>query len=208
MSKRRYTNMVALLPVIEGMLAAGMSHSEIEDSPEGERSPPMRSRPSGENYRRTVIRIAEFRGDSCQRPHLEDFFKISVNGPEFFFGESEAIHHACEAPSVDRRLGGSSAGFQIGIPHIRQNAHVRLMMERRRELVQRKLFRGSFVRAIRHCESVEAVIPAPCGGHEFFCHQHGVVDVAAFRANKAGPEIVPCDANEFFSFRMPGSSSE
>ena len=31
MSKRRYTNMVALLPVIEGMLAAGMSHREIED---------------------------------------------------------------------------------------------------------------------------------------------------------------------------------
>ena len=31
MSKRRYTNMVALLPVIEGMLSAGMSHREIED---------------------------------------------------------------------------------------------------------------------------------------------------------------------------------
>ena len=31
MSKRRYTNMVALLPVIEDMLAAGMSHREIED---------------------------------------------------------------------------------------------------------------------------------------------------------------------------------
>lgn len=31
MSKRRYTNMVALLPVIEGMLAAGMSHREIEN---------------------------------------------------------------------------------------------------------------------------------------------------------------------------------
>ena len=31
MSKRRYTNMVALLPVIEGMLASGMSHREIED---------------------------------------------------------------------------------------------------------------------------------------------------------------------------------
>ena len=31
MSKRRYTNMVALLPAIEGMLAAGMSHREIED---------------------------------------------------------------------------------------------------------------------------------------------------------------------------------
>ena len=31
MSKRRYTNMVALLPVIEGMLAAGMSHREIEE---------------------------------------------------------------------------------------------------------------------------------------------------------------------------------
>lgn len=31
MSKRRYTNMVALLPVIEGMLTAGMSHREIED---------------------------------------------------------------------------------------------------------------------------------------------------------------------------------
>ena len=31
MSKRRYTNMVALLPVIERMLAAGMSHKEIED---------------------------------------------------------------------------------------------------------------------------------------------------------------------------------
>ena len=31
MSKRRYTNMVAMLPVIEGMLAAGMSHREIED---------------------------------------------------------------------------------------------------------------------------------------------------------------------------------
>ena len=32
MSKRRYTNMVALLPVIEDMLAAGMSHREIEDT--------------------------------------------------------------------------------------------------------------------------------------------------------------------------------
>jgi len=31
MSKRRYTNMVALLPTIEGMLAAGMSHREIEN---------------------------------------------------------------------------------------------------------------------------------------------------------------------------------
>ena len=31
MSKRRYTNMVALLPVIEGMLAAGMSQREIEE---------------------------------------------------------------------------------------------------------------------------------------------------------------------------------
>ena len=31
MSKRRYTNMVALLPAIEGMLAAGMSHREIEN---------------------------------------------------------------------------------------------------------------------------------------------------------------------------------
>ena len=31
MSKRRYTKMVALLPAIEGMLAAGMSHREIED---------------------------------------------------------------------------------------------------------------------------------------------------------------------------------
>ena len=31
MSKRRYTNMVALAPVIEGMLAAGMGHREIED---------------------------------------------------------------------------------------------------------------------------------------------------------------------------------
>jgi len=30
MNKRRYTNMVALLPVIEGMLATGMSHREIE----------------------------------------------------------------------------------------------------------------------------------------------------------------------------------
>ena len=32
MSKRRYTNMVGLLPVIEDMLAAGMSHREIEDA--------------------------------------------------------------------------------------------------------------------------------------------------------------------------------
>ena len=31
MSKRRYTNMVALLPIIEGMLAAGMSHRAIEN---------------------------------------------------------------------------------------------------------------------------------------------------------------------------------
>ena len=31
MSKRRYTNMVALLPTIEGMLEAGMSHREIEE---------------------------------------------------------------------------------------------------------------------------------------------------------------------------------
>lgn len=30
MSKRRYTNMVALLPVIGKMLAGGMSHREIE----------------------------------------------------------------------------------------------------------------------------------------------------------------------------------
>ena len=30
MRKRRYTNMVAMLPVIEAMLAAGMSHREIE----------------------------------------------------------------------------------------------------------------------------------------------------------------------------------
>lgn len=31
MSKRRYTKMVVLLPVIEKMLEAGMSHREIED---------------------------------------------------------------------------------------------------------------------------------------------------------------------------------
>ena len=31
MSKRRYTSMVALLPAIEGMLAAGISHREIEN---------------------------------------------------------------------------------------------------------------------------------------------------------------------------------
>ena len=31
MSKRRYTNMLVLLPVIEKMMAAGMSHREIED---------------------------------------------------------------------------------------------------------------------------------------------------------------------------------
>ena len=31
MRKQRYTNMVALLPVIEGMPVAGMRHSEIED---------------------------------------------------------------------------------------------------------------------------------------------------------------------------------
>ncbi len=31
MGKRRYTNMVALLPEIESMLEAGMSHREIED---------------------------------------------------------------------------------------------------------------------------------------------------------------------------------
>ena len=31
MSKRRYTNMVAMLPVIKAMLAAGMSHREIEN---------------------------------------------------------------------------------------------------------------------------------------------------------------------------------
>ena len=39
MSKRRYTNMLALLPVIENMLEAGMSHREIEDELglEGER---------------------------------------------------------------------------------------------------------------------------------------------------------------------------
>ena len=30
MSKRRYTNMIALLPVIEQMLETGMSHREIE----------------------------------------------------------------------------------------------------------------------------------------------------------------------------------
>ena len=39
MSKRRYTNMLALLPVIENMLEAGMSHREIEEELglEGER---------------------------------------------------------------------------------------------------------------------------------------------------------------------------
>ena len=39
MSKRRYTKMLALLPVIENMLEAGMSHREIEDELglEGER---------------------------------------------------------------------------------------------------------------------------------------------------------------------------
>ena len=39
MSKRHYTNMLALLPVIESMLEAGMSHREIEDELglEGER---------------------------------------------------------------------------------------------------------------------------------------------------------------------------
>ena len=31
MGKRRYTNMLALLPVIEQMLENGMSHKEIED---------------------------------------------------------------------------------------------------------------------------------------------------------------------------------
>ena len=31
MSKRRYTNMVALLPVIESMLASGMTHRQIEE---------------------------------------------------------------------------------------------------------------------------------------------------------------------------------
>ena len=31
MSKRRYTNMVALLPVIESMLASGMTHKQIEE---------------------------------------------------------------------------------------------------------------------------------------------------------------------------------
>ena len=31
MSKRRYTNMLVLLPAIENMMAAGMSHREIED---------------------------------------------------------------------------------------------------------------------------------------------------------------------------------
>ena len=39
MSKRRYTNMLALLPVIESMLETDMSHREIEDELglEGER---------------------------------------------------------------------------------------------------------------------------------------------------------------------------
>ena len=32
MSKRRYTNMLVLLPVIENIMAAGMSHREIEDA--------------------------------------------------------------------------------------------------------------------------------------------------------------------------------
>ena len=31
MSKRRYTNMLALLPVIEQMIETGMSHKQIED---------------------------------------------------------------------------------------------------------------------------------------------------------------------------------
>ena len=31
MSKRRYTNMVALLPIIESMLASGMTHRQIEE---------------------------------------------------------------------------------------------------------------------------------------------------------------------------------
>ena len=31
MSKRRYTNMVVLLPIIESMLASGMTHKQIEE---------------------------------------------------------------------------------------------------------------------------------------------------------------------------------
>ena len=31
MSKRRYTNMVVLLPIIESMLANGMTHKQIEE---------------------------------------------------------------------------------------------------------------------------------------------------------------------------------
>ena len=31
MSKRRYKNMVALLPIIESMLASGMTHKQIEE---------------------------------------------------------------------------------------------------------------------------------------------------------------------------------
>ena len=31
MSKRRYTNMVALLPIIESMLDSGMTHKQIEE---------------------------------------------------------------------------------------------------------------------------------------------------------------------------------
>ena len=31
MSKRRYTNMIVLLPIIEQMLASGMSHRQIEE---------------------------------------------------------------------------------------------------------------------------------------------------------------------------------
>ncbi len=31
MSKRRYTNMLVLLPIIESMLESGMSHREIEE---------------------------------------------------------------------------------------------------------------------------------------------------------------------------------
>ena len=31
MSKRRYTNMIALLPIIEQMLGSGMSHRQIEE---------------------------------------------------------------------------------------------------------------------------------------------------------------------------------
>lgn len=61
MSKRRCTNMVALLPIIEKMLAAGMSHREIETELGLERDQPVHNLPK-QQRRKAVKRIPKICG--------------------------------------------------------------------------------------------------------------------------------------------------